>query len=178
MIRLIQADNPKFYELYPRICRIICFEDDISPLLGMMNTFAQVQNGNLSLEKANDVISTTIHVGTLHADAVDAPTCSFIETHITCDQRIKENVVIKDNNVCLSNIKNLNVYDYNFMNNIDGIDARTKAGFLAQQVESSIPDAVVTKELHGYTDFKTLDTSVILANLVGAVKYLIDKEAK
>ena len=27
MIRLIQADNPKFYELYPRICRIICFED-------------------------------------------------------------------------------------------------------------------------------------------------------
>ena len=51
MIRLIQADNAPFYELYPRICRIICFEDDITPLLGMMNTFAQVQNGNLSLEK-------------------------------------------------------------------------------------------------------------------------------
>ena len=66
MIRLIQADNPKFYELYPRICRIICFEDDISPLLGMMNTFAQVQNGNLSLEKANDVIS-----GALNAKYVD-----------------------------------------------------------------------------------------------------------
>lgn len=66
MIRLIQADNPKFYELYPRICRIICFEDDITPLLGMMNTFAQVQNGNLSLEKANDVIS-----GALNAKYVD-----------------------------------------------------------------------------------------------------------
>jgi len=66
MIRLIQADNPKFYELYPRICRIICFEDDISPLLGMMNTFAQVQNGNLSLEKANDVIS-----GALNAKYID-----------------------------------------------------------------------------------------------------------
>lgn len=66
MIRLIQADNPKFYELYPRICRIICFEDDITPLLGMMNTFAQVQNGNLSLEKANDVIS-----GSLNAKYVD-----------------------------------------------------------------------------------------------------------
>jgi hypothetical protein len=66
MIRLIQADNSKFYELYPRICRIICFEDDISPLLGMMNTFAQVQNGNLSLEKANDVIS-----GALNAKYID-----------------------------------------------------------------------------------------------------------
>jgi hypothetical protein len=66
MIRLIQADNPKFYELYPRICRIICFEDDISPLLGMMNTFAKVQNGELSLEKANDAIS-----GALNAKYVD-----------------------------------------------------------------------------------------------------------
>jgi len=66
MIRLIQADNPKFYELYPRICRIICFEDDITPLLGMMNTFAKVQNGELSLEKANDAIS-----GALNAKYVD-----------------------------------------------------------------------------------------------------------
>jgi hypothetical protein len=66
MIRLIQADNPKFYDLYPRICRIICFEDDISPLLGMMNTFAKVQNGELSLEKANDAIS-----GALNAKYVD-----------------------------------------------------------------------------------------------------------
>ena len=32
----------------------------------MMNTFAQVQNGNLSLEKANDVIS-----GALNAKYVD-----------------------------------------------------------------------------------------------------------
>ncbi len=61
MIRLIQADNPKFYELYPRICRIICFEDDITPLLGMMNTFAKVQNGEMSLEKANDVIGTALN---------------------------------------------------------------------------------------------------------------------
>ncbi len=61
MIRLIQADNPKFYELYPRICRIICFEDDITPLLGMMNTFAKVQNGELSLEKANDAISGALN---------------------------------------------------------------------------------------------------------------------
>lgn len=66
MLRLIQADNPKFYEHYPRICRIICFEDDITPLLGMLNTFAQVQNGNLSLDKANDAIT-----GALNSKYVD-----------------------------------------------------------------------------------------------------------
>jgi hypothetical protein len=61
MLRLIQADNPKFYEHYPRICRIIVYEDDITPLIGMINTFANVQNGNLSLDKANDSISTALN---------------------------------------------------------------------------------------------------------------------
>ena len=61
MLRLIQADNPKFYELYPRICRIIVFEDDITPLFGMMNTFSKVQNGDLSLDKANSTISDAIN---------------------------------------------------------------------------------------------------------------------
>jgi hypothetical protein len=61
MLRLIQADNPKFYELYPRICRIIVFEDDITPLFGMMNTFSKVQNGELSLDKANSTISDAIN---------------------------------------------------------------------------------------------------------------------
>ncbi len=61
MLRLIQADNPKFYELYPRICRIIVFEEDITPLFGMMNTFSKVQNGDMSLDKANTIISDAIN---------------------------------------------------------------------------------------------------------------------
>ncbi len=66
VLRLIQAENPQFYELYPRICRIVVFEDDITPLLGMMKTFALVQNGELSLDKANDIIG-----GALNAKYVD-----------------------------------------------------------------------------------------------------------
>ncbi len=61
VLRLIQADNPKFYELYPRICRIIVFEDDITPLLGMLNTFSKVQNGDMSLDNANTVISESLN---------------------------------------------------------------------------------------------------------------------
>ncbi len=57
MIRIIQAEHPKFYESYTRVCRIVVLEDNIEPLLAMMKTFANVQNGELSLDKANDVIT-------------------------------------------------------------------------------------------------------------------------
>jgi hypothetical protein len=92
MLRLIQADNPSFYELYPRICRIICFEDDITPLLGMINTFAQVQNGKLSLDKANDAIS-----GALNAKYVD-PILNSDKLVKEREDKKKSNVNNKDSN--------------------------------------------------------------------------------
>jgi len=57
MIRLIQAEHPTFYESYTRVCRILVLEENIEPLLAMMKTFATVQNGELSLDKANEVIT-------------------------------------------------------------------------------------------------------------------------
>jgi hypothetical protein len=57
MIRLIQAEHPTFYESYTRVCRILVLEENIEPLLAMMKTFANVQNGELSLDKANEVIT-------------------------------------------------------------------------------------------------------------------------
>ena len=61
MLRIVKFDNPKFYDKYPRICRTIVFEDDITPLLGMIQTFAQVQAGNMSWNKANDLITGSIN---------------------------------------------------------------------------------------------------------------------
>lgn len=66
MLKQIQLYDPDFYDKYPRICRTIVFEEDISPLIGMINTFAKVQDGKLSLTKANDMIS-----GALNAKYVD-----------------------------------------------------------------------------------------------------------
>ena len=66
MLKLVQKENPSFYNLYPRICRTLVFENDISPLLGMIKTFGQVQEGNISWNKANDMIT-----GTLNAKYVD-----------------------------------------------------------------------------------------------------------
>ena len=61
MIRMIKNEMPGFYTLYPRICRTLVFEDDISPLLGMIQMFGKVQNKEMSWEKANDTITTALN---------------------------------------------------------------------------------------------------------------------
>lgn len=61
MIKLIQNDNEIFYEVYPRICHIIVFSDDITPLLGMIKTFGRVQAGELSFNDANNSITTALN---------------------------------------------------------------------------------------------------------------------
>jgi hypothetical protein len=61
MLRMIKTEMPNFYTNYPRICRSLVFEDDISPLLGMIQTFGKVQNKELSWEKANNMITTALN---------------------------------------------------------------------------------------------------------------------
>lgn len=61
MLRLVKFDNPKFYDDYPRICRTLVYEDDITPLLGMIQTFAQVQEGKMSFEKASNMITNALN---------------------------------------------------------------------------------------------------------------------
>lgn len=66
MLKLVKSENPNFYNLYSRICRTLVYEDDISPLIGMIKTFGQVQEGQLSWNKANDIIQ-----GALNAKYID-----------------------------------------------------------------------------------------------------------
>ena len=72
MLKLIKTNNEYFYENYPRICRIVVFTDDITPLLGMIKTFARVQNGDLSFDDANKSITDAINAkyvdGVLYSD--------------------------------------------------------------------------------------------------------------
>lgn len=77
MLRLVKFDNPAFYEKYPRICRTLVYEDDISPLLGMIQTFAQVQEGKISFEKANNLISGAINA-------------KYIDPVLNSDKLVKE----------------------------------------------------------------------------------------
>lgn len=61
MVRKIKENYEDFYELYPRICRILVFADDITPLLGMIETFSKVQAGKMSFEEANNSITNAIN---------------------------------------------------------------------------------------------------------------------
>ena len=60
MLRKIKERYEDFYELYPRICRILVFSDDITPLLGMIQTFSKVQAGEMSFQEANDSITNAV----------------------------------------------------------------------------------------------------------------------
>lgn len=77
MLRIIKFDNPVFYDKYPRICRTLVFEDDISPLLGMIQTFAQVQEGKISFDKANNMITSAINA-------------KYIDPVLNSDKLVKE----------------------------------------------------------------------------------------
>ena len=61
IIEIIKKNNSDFYEKYPRICRTLALEDDITPLIGMISQFARVQNGELTINKANDMISGALN---------------------------------------------------------------------------------------------------------------------
>lgn len=74
MLRKIKDKYEDFYELYPRLCRILIFADDITPLLGMIKTFSKVQTGELSFQEANDSITNAINAkyvdGVLNSDTL------------------------------------------------------------------------------------------------------------
>lgn len=92
MIRIIQAEHPKFYEVYTRVCRILVLEENIEPLMAMMKTFANVQNGEISLDKANEVITKG-----LNSKYVD-PVLNSDELVRERERKIKEEQNKKSNN--------------------------------------------------------------------------------
>ena len=57
----MQLDNFDFYEKYPRICRMLIYSNDISPLLNMIKTFGMVQSGKLDFNQANDMITSNLN---------------------------------------------------------------------------------------------------------------------
>lgn len=77
MLRIVKFDNPVFYDKYPRVCRTLVYEDDISPLIAMIQTFAQVQEGKISFEKANNIIGGAINA-------------KYIDPILNSDKLVKE----------------------------------------------------------------------------------------
>lgn len=98
------------------------------------------------------------------------------------DKQIKTNIKILDPNVCLNNIKQIDVFEYNFTEKYlksTGVDNKKYQGLIAQDVEKIIPTAieysstVVGDEV--ISDFRSINQNIIISQLLGAVKALTTK---
>jgi hypothetical protein len=99
---------------------------------------------------------------------------------IQSDRRIKENIVKASYEKCLENVKNIELYNFNFKDNCVNTDDRHQLGFIAQEVQQVYPKAVEVGKIildnnQGINDLLTLNTTQIKYTLYGAVKNLIER---
>ena len=104
------------------------------------------------------------------------------------DHRIKENIKKANIKICYDNVKNINLYRYNY---IEGFKLGTRQdftqlGFIAQQVKQHFPKSVTRgktrlDDKREVPDLASVDVSQVNFSLFGAVKQLIrvvEKQSK
>jgi hypothetical protein len=95
------------------------------------------------------------------------------------DRRIKENIVKASYEKCLDNVKNIELYRFNFKNDVVNTNDYNQLGFIAQEVQNVYPKAVEVNMIKDKTgeipDLLSLNTTQIKYTLYGAVKHLLEK---
>ena len=99
---------------------------------------------------------------------------------VLSDRRIKENIVKASYDKCLENVKNIELYNFNFKDNYVNTNDRHQLGFIAQEVQQVYPKAVEFSRMimnleEKIDDLLSLNTTQIDYTLYGAVKCLIQK---
>lgn len=117
----------------------------------------------------------------LTTDSAGKPTTNTWTT--TSDERVKEDIKDADLDLCYNNVKNLKLKYFKWKDDfIDDhlVEDKHKLGWIAQEVETVIPKAVITTKNEKYEidDFKSLNSDQIIACLYGAVQKLIEKNEK
>ncbi len=123
---------------------------------------------NMSLDLVNNRVGLGVQNPQfslqLSEDLAFKPTSS---TWITSsDQRLKEDIQDANEDICKDNIMAIPVNEFD-------LDGEHQLGWVAQEVEGVIPKAVVKKETMGFSDCRTLNNDQIIANMYGAVRWLI-----
>lgn len=96
------------------------------------------------------------------------------------DLRVKANIADADVATCMTNIRNLRLRNYNYATNSEPFKLFGNSmvtGLIAQEVKTTIPDAVnegsgLLPDGTETSDFNYLRKNVIYMELLGAVKYL------
>jgi hypothetical protein len=98
------------------------------------------------------------------------------------DQRIKENITKASYEKCLENVKNIELYRFNFKDNVVNTNDANQLGFIAQEVREVYPKAVEVNMIQDKNgtipDLLSLNTTQIKYTLYGAFKQLLEKVEK
>ena len=96
------------------------------------------------------------------------------------DHRVKENIKKADLKICFNNIKNINLYRFNYIKGFkQGTQHdKTQLGFIAQQVNLYYPKSItrgktIIDDNRKIPDLASIDVSQVNFTLFGAVKQLI-----
>jgi len=92
------------------------------------------------------------------------------------DERIKDNITSASNETCYENVKNINLYKFNYKEQFANNKNETQYGFIAQEVQKYYPKAVKYEKIKvkddTYENFLTINQTQLNYTLFGAVKHL------
>jgi hypothetical protein len=124
-------------------------------------------NGNVGIGTTNP--QSLLHVnGQIY--------CNKIIT--TSDERLKKDITVADSEKCYTTLKNLPLKSFRWNNNLLNlpvINNEFRIGWIAQDVEQSIPNSVETISAYGLSDCKTINMDQIVALMYGTIQQLQKK---
>ena len=123
------------------------------------------QNLTYGYLNSSGVVGTATGTNTYSIIATNRITCTEID--ITSDIRAKENIELFSDDLCYNLTNNLSVKHFNMIG-----ESKPKLGFIAQELETVIPNCISTMEKGDIKDFKVVDYSQITAINTGAINYL------
>jgi len=96
---------------------------------------------------------------TLELGATKAYKTSGTTWEVTSDERVKENIIAADIDICYENVKNLPLKRFNYVDNYseNPIDDRTQLGWIAQDVSSVLPKAISSGSFTTWVDYSGED---------------------
>jgi len=118
--------------------------------------------------------------GAIYSSTGGYTSSTLTKWSVLSDRRIKENIVKASYDKCLENVKNIELYNFNFKDNCVNTNDRHQLGFIAQEVQQVYPKAVEVGKMivnleQQIDDLLTLNITQIDYTLYGAVKSLIEK---
>jgi hypothetical protein len=120
-------------------------------------------NGNVGLGGITPTFQ--LHLST---DSAAKPTSSTWS--VSSDERLKEDIVPANLEICYNNFKNTNLVKYKWKDS-----NKQQLGWIAQQVETIFPKAITTTNYKNIEDCKFLNNDQINATMYGALQYLINE---